>query len=829
MKKLGFVLSILFFVCWPIAAQTQQIIRVNAGGPAYSDTKGQLWSADHGYNTGALSRSAKSATVTGTSDPTLFKSARYAPLSTPELQYQFALANGTYKVNLYFAEVFWTTKGKRVFDVQMQGATVFSGLDIFAAVGADHALVKSAVVSVTNGTIIIRFVHHSNADNPIISALEILPSVASSSTAPPTITTSSLPLGNSGKAYSTTLQASGGTAPYSWSISSGSLPAGLTLSSSGQISGTPTTAATSSFTVKATDSSSPAQSKTASLSITVTTAATPVQITTSSLSGGQVNSSYSITLTASGGTSPYSWSISSGSLPAGLSLDSTTGGIAGVLTTAATFSFTAQVADSSGLTASKPFSIVVTSTGTGGCGVTGTYPNLTQLDQSTCGNVTTDGSILSYESNYHDSTAIDLNSSGCGNIYSLGGPVSFKLTANLNCGPNNVAFAIQPSNGSGGGYYVNLNGFTITGTVTVNDNNGGFPDGTHFFGGNWTCSARPCLNIFWTNGADIVSNPITIHHISWANSSDNGEMVSIGADGAGLPQIPYTIIQHHNTCTLSGGTAGDPNRTSCFTENGTMQYVAYYNNLIQNAAGTNHGASEGMVCYNAAKCDVHNNWISFNQMTLSNGTPGRGILLDGDGYGNGPSASVTSSADIYNNYCSVQNTRCVRARSAANFLIHDNLVDNCTDGNNNVSYQACLLHWGDPTADQGSSATYDYGAAQVKNNLTILVAPVSSGGRVHWGNNATGIAFQDERIGCVGTGCSSNSRDGAYLFSAISNKSGSQFFNITVCSPTYDQALLEPVFASGAGETQDSTISSFSVGPMTISGGVTEISLGSCQ
>src|SRR5208283_2337633 len=98
--------------------------------------------------------------------------------------YQFALANGTYKVNLYFAETAWTTKGKRVFDVQMQGATVFSGLDIFAAVGADRALVKSALISVTNRTIIIRFVHHTNADNPIISAIEILPSGGSSSSAP---------------------------------------------------------------------------------------------------------------------------------------------------------------------------------------------------------------------------------------------------------------------------------------------------------------------------------------------------------------------------------------------------------------------------------------------------------------------------------------------------------------------------------------------------------------------------------------------------------------------------------------------------------------------
>jgi len=304
--------------------------------------------------------------------------------------------------------------------------------------------------------------------------------------------------------------------------------------------------------------------------------------------------------------------------------------------------------------------------------------------------------------------------------------------------------------------------------------------------------------------------------------------VSIDANGAGTPTIPYTIVQHHNTCTLSGGTAGDPNRTSCLTENGSLQYVTYYNNLIQNSSGTNHGSSEGMVCYNAAKCDVHNNWISLNQMALLNGTPGRGILLDGDAYGNGPSASVTSNAQVFNNYCSVQNTRCVRARSASNFSIHDNIVDNCTDGNNNVSYQACLLHWGDPTANQGSNATYDYGTSIASHNVTVFIAPVSYGGRVHWGNNATGIAFEDERVECQGTGCSANGQGGAYVLSGISNKSGTQFFNIKICSPSYDQTIVTPTFAAGSGETQTSTVSTFNAGTVVISGAVTQNSLGSC-
>jgi hypothetical protein len=86
--------------------------------------------------------------------------------------------------------------------------------------------------------------------------------------ATPSITTSSLPAGTVSSAYSQTLAATGGASPYTWSISSGSLPAGLSLAAAtGVISGTPTAAGTATVTVKVTDSAS--NTATASLSITV--------------------------------------------------------------------------------------------------------------------------------------------------------------------------------------------------------------------------------------------------------------------------------------------------------------------------------------------------------------------------------------------------------------------------------------------------------------------------------------------------------------------------------------------------------------------------------
>ena len=83
------------------------------------------------------------------------------------------------------------------------------------------------------------------------------------------ITTSSLPNGAVGSAYSTTLTATGGTLPYSWTVTSGALPAGLTLSNDGTISGTPTSAGQSNFTVQVTDSSAPVQKAAKPFSISI--------------------------------------------------------------------------------------------------------------------------------------------------------------------------------------------------------------------------------------------------------------------------------------------------------------------------------------------------------------------------------------------------------------------------------------------------------------------------------------------------------------------------------------------------------------------------------
>ena len=175
-------------------------------------------------------------------------------------------------------------------------------------------------------------------------------------TPPPSITTVALPSGNAGDVYNQALAAIGGTSPYTWFLVSGTLPSGLTFGSGGVISGTPVSAGTSTFTIGVAGSDNASSS--ANFSLTVSNSHAP-SITTVTLPAGKAGHVYNQTLAATGGTTPYTWSLVSGTLPSGLTLGSG-GVISGTPSSPGTNNFTIGVAGNDNASSTAGFTLVIT-------------------------------------------------------------------------------------------------------------------------------------------------------------------------------------------------------------------------------------------------------------------------------------------------------------------------------------------------------------------------------------------------------------------------------------------------------------------------------------
>ncbi len=191
------------------------------------------------------------------------------------------------------------------------------------------------------------------------------------------IVTTSLPSATLGTPYQGVISATGATGTFTWVLTSGTLPAGLTLSSSTTASitvqGTPTALGTSTFTMQVTDSSGNSVSQTLSISVNPKP---PLAVLTHSLPNGTVGTTYSATLQASSGVTPYTWIIANGTLPAGLTLTASSGLISGTPTATGTSNFTVQVTDSTTPTpqaATANLSITVNPSTVGNALLNGSY------------------------------------------------------------------------------------------------------------------------------------------------------------------------------------------------------------------------------------------------------------------------------------------------------------------------------------------------------------------------------------------------------------------------------------------------------------------------
>ena len=385
------------------------------------------------------------------------------------------------------------------------------------------------------------------------------------------ISTTSLAPGTVDALYAGAVATQGGAAPLAWSVTTGALPPGLVLNpANGKITGIPTTAGTFSFTVQVKDSALPtSQTATQALSITIATPA-PLSITTSSLAAGVTATGYSGTLQATGGVLPYTWSLTNGQLPAGLSIN-TSGTITGTPVLAGSSTFTVQVADSevdpvtgnpNPMTATKQFTITVTAGTSNNKLLFNGYSFLfTGFDK--------DGSVA---------IAGFLTADGNGNITSGGEDIT--RASKVVTGATLTGTYSIDSNGDGHGkleLIATLGQNTLTTDYRlVLDSNGN----AKFFQDKPATSNGDTLQ---THGAGVMK-PIVGSSFSAANLSGNYAFEFAGQDLSQEPAALGGVVNADGNGTLSSG-------ASDFNDAGTLQFRLGFGQFFIHRGQSRHGCA----------------------------------------------------------------------------------------------------------------------------------------------------------------------------------------------------------------------------------------------
>nr|WP_269744712.1 putative Ig domain-containing protein [Granulicella tundricola] len=380
------------------------------------------------------------------------------------------------------------------------------------------------------------------------------------------------PLGTVGLAYGTTIHASGGVLPYSWSLASGSLPPGLTLSAStGVISGIPTLPGTFVFTAQVQD----AVGTRATGVFTITISPAPLGLTTGTLPTGTVGVPYNATVAVSGGTGPYSCSLT-GPLQAGLSINACN--VSGTPTVSGTVSLVVKASDSSnptlittgtvGLTI-NPAPLVIT---------TSTLPNGT-VGIPYSATIGVSGGTAPYTCSLTGPLQAGLSITAC----TVSGTPTAAGTVSLNVKAYDSSSPILTTNGPVG-LTINPAPLVIT-TTTLPNGTVGIPynatiavtGGTAPYLCTLTGALQAGLSITGctVSGTPTVSGTVSLN--VKASDSSNPTLTTTGIVGLTINPAPLVIT----TTTLPNGTVGIPYNATIAVTGGTAPYTCTLTGPLQ--------------------------------------------------------------------------------------------------------------------------------------------------------------------------------------------------------------------------------------------------------
>ena len=561
------------------------------------------------YNAPASVSAAFTATITATSisDPTKSSSLQIKVNPLPAIT-TTSLPQAT--AGIAYSATLAVSGGASPYKWGITSGTLPAGLSLNSSSGVISGIPTGASSSS------VTFEVTDGAGNTASQAISI-------TVAPPpplTITTTSLPGGTNGTPYTQTLQASEGVPPYTWLLTSGSLPPGLTLSSNGAISGTPsgTTTTTFTFTVSVTDSETPTRAtKTATLSIAVTQP--PLSIVTTSLAGGSVGNPYSQTLQAIGGMPPYTWSILAGTLPAGVSLNPGTGAITGTPTGTGTFPITVNVTDSAHTTVtSQPLTIVISTAlaitttslpggsvgtaysatleATGGAQPytwsvsSGTLPSGLSLNSSSgiiSGTPTASGSSsFTVQVADSESPAVIKQATFSITISSASCPDNFTLKGNYAFVTNGWSTTQPTATSSLGSFAADGNGNISSGQLDIADQNSSFGPASGTFTGTYCVASSRLATINLTYGGTLSGGNTFIAALD--SSDNNGHIISY--DDSGLKVSG--LLRQQNTSAFSTSKISGPYAFGLVGADQAANRYAMAGEFVANGSATLSGTDD---------------------------------------------------------------------------------------------------------------------------------------------------------------------------------------------------------------------------------------------